>query len=264
MPIDNGSMLHHDEAGGGQPVVLLHGFPLTLEMWRHQIEALSATHHVIAPDLAGFGGSGPASDPVSMESYARDVAELLDSLDVLRQVALVGFSMGGYVALAFLGLFPERVGALALIDTKATADTPAAKAGRVDAAAHVLEQGSSFIAEAMIGKLLSPGSLADRPNLVSELVASMSAQPPRSVAQALGAMAVRADTTPLLAAVGVPTVVVGGAEDVIVTPEEMGTMASAIPGAEYVEIPGAGHLTPMEAPDAVSEALARWLNRMTD
>jgi pimeloyl-ACP methyl ester carboxylesterase len=197
-----------------------------------------------------------------MEAYARDVASLLDSLQVDGPVALVGFSMGGYVALAFLRLFPERVGALALVDSKATADSAEAKVGRADAAARVLEEGASFMAEAMIGKLLSPEGLEADPALAGELVAEMSAQPRRSVADALCAMAVRPDSTSLLAEVSVPTVVVGGAQDVIATPDEMAAMAGAIAGAEYVEIPGAGHLAPMEAPDAVTEALANWLARV--
>jgi pimeloyl-ACP methyl ester carboxylesterase len=262
MPSDSDWTLHYKEAGSGGPVVLLHGFPLTLEMWRHQVEHLSRTHRVIAPDLAGFGGSSVREERASMEAYARDVADLLDSLHINQPVALAGFSMGGYVALAFLRLFPERVAALALVDSKASADSPEAKAGRADAAARVLEEGSSFMAEAMIGKLLSPLGLEAHPELASELVAEMSAQPRRSVADALCAMAVRPDSTDLLGEMSVPTVVVGGALDLIATPGEMATMAEAIAGAEYVEIPGAGHLAPMEAPDAVSEALGRWLARV--
>lgn len=194
-----------------------------------------------------------------METYAADLVALLDKIGIEEPVALAGFSMGGYVAFAFLRASALRVRALALVDTKATADTPEGRHGRREMAERVREDGAGVIAEAMIGKLLSPLALEGQPDLKEEVVRMMSAQSPGAVAQALLAMAERPDSTPLLGDVSVPSVVIGGAEDEIATLQEMRSMAAAIPNARFVEIAGAGHLAPMERPEAVTAALKGWL-----
>ena len=130
--------LHYREEGDGPPLVLIHGFPLTHEMWERQIPVLADGYRVIAPDLRGFGQSSHGAEPVSMTTYATDIAAVLDEIGIAEPVALAGFSMGGYVAFAFLRSFATRVRALALVDTKAAADTPEAARGRREMAGRVL------------------------------------------------------------------------------------------------------------------------------
>ncbi len=82
-------------AGDGPPLLLVHGFPLNYAMWSHQIDELRSSRLVISPDLRGFGGSALGSDVVTMETYADDLAAILDQLGVVEPVAVCGFSMGG-------------------------------------------------------------------------------------------------------------------------------------------------------------------------
>src|SRR3982750_2196233 len=117
----------YEEAGSGTPVVLLHGFPFNRSMWSEQIGDLAARHRVIAPDLRGHGESSVTDSPATMEEMAKDVSELMEKLDISR-AAICGLSMGGYVALALYRMFPLRARALALIDTRASADSEEGRA----------------------------------------------------------------------------------------------------------------------------------------
>src|SRR5450432_4090102 len=154
--------LAYDDRGIGVPVLLAHGFPLDHTMWAAQIEALASRARVIAPDLRGFGESplGPidASREVTMEQYADDLAELLDSLSISEPVILCGFSMGGYIAWQFVRKYAQRLRALVQIDTRAAADTDEARAGRIKMAENVAEWGSARVAEIMGPKLFAPQS----------------------------------------------------------------------------------------------------------
>src|SRR5215218_4015337 len=124
----NGTTLNYLEQGTGTPLVLLHGFPLDSRIWREQIAALSDRFRVIAPDLRGFGQS-KSDDAFTMQSLADDVHALLADRGALPAI-LGGLSMGGYVALAYAKKYPSDLRGLALIDTKAEADTPEGKQGR--------------------------------------------------------------------------------------------------------------------------------------
>jgi 3-oxoadipate enol-lactonase len=125
-----GNEISFTEAGKGRPVVLLHGYPFDKSMWSYQFEALAAAgFRAIAPDLRGLGENKSSSEVATMDEMARDVAALLDHLDV-EQAVVCGLSMGGYVAFEFMQLFPTRVRGLVLAGTRAPADNEQEKAGR--------------------------------------------------------------------------------------------------------------------------------------
>ena len=247
------------DAGRGPPVLLVHGFPLSHAMWAAQVKALGPRHRVIAPDLRGFGGSVVTDGTVTMERMADDLAALLDALGVREPVAYVGFSMGGYVGWPFLARHRGRVRALVACDTKASADTPEAAAGRRAMAERVLAEGPGVAADAMLPKLLAPGRAERDPSLAGTLRGMMLRTDPRGIAAAQRGMALRPDLRPTLGAIDVPTLVLVGEQDGLSTPAEMRALADAVPGATYREVPGAGHTAPMEAPEAVSAALAAFL-----
>ena len=116
-----GIEMAYDDVGSGPAVVLLHGYPFNRSMWREQVEALSASHRVITPDLRGHGETSVGREPATMEAMGRDVAALLDELEIKR-IVLGGLSMGGYVAFAFYRHFGLRVRALILADTRPQSD----------------------------------------------------------------------------------------------------------------------------------------------
>jgi 3-oxoadipate enol-lactonase len=256
----------YQDQGTGQPVVLLHGFPLDSRMWSPQIEALSKSCRVIAPNLRGFGGSGLKSGDetrgVSMADYAADVAKLLDAISVTEPVILCGFSMGGYIMWQFLRQFAQRVRAFVPCDTRAIADTPEAKAGRLKSADEVLKSGVESVVSAMLPKLVAESTRQNQPQVVEELTAIMRSCPPEAVAAALRGMAERPDVTAELSSFTQSALVIVGANDAISSSQEMRGIADKLPNAKFVEIPNSGHMTTLESPAAVNSALSEFIHSL--
>lgn len=252
----NGVGLHYRVRGEGDPVLFLHGFPFSGALWGPVLERLGDGIRAIVPDLRGMGASEPAAAAAGMADYAADAAGLLDALGETRPAVVVGMSMGGYVALELCRRSPERVRALALVDTRAGPDTEEAARGRHETAERVLREGSATVADAMLGKLFAPGAPEALKARWREV---MAATPPEGVAAALRAMAARPDSTATLRSLGRPVLVVVGAEDAITPPEEARRMAEAAGGAPVEVVPGAGHMAAVEQPDAVAAALRRFL-----
>lgn len=252
-----GVRIHFEVHGDGPPVVLVHGYPLSGRLWDGVIPLLSPNYRVIVPDLRGMGRS-EASDVATMDDYADDLRAVLAAADESRPVVLVGMSMGGYVSLAFCRRHRDRVRGLAMVDSRAGADSVEAAEGRHRTAERVLREGSVFVADEMVGKLFASGAPAD---LRERWRARMASTSPRGVAAALRAMAGRPDSEPLLRELNLPLLVVVGAEDAI-TPVE-GARAMAQLGAGTLEIiPGAGHMAPAEKPEIVAGALRRFLEEI--
>ncbi|HEU4541260.1 MAG TPA: alpha/beta hydrolase [Jiangellaceae bacterium] len=247
--------LAHDEAGAGIPLVLLHGFPLSRVMFSGQRAGLADRARVIVPDLRGFGASpGPGESEPSIDAMADDVAALLDRLGVEKSV-LGGLSMGGYVAMAMLRRHRERVDAVVLMDTKASADGDEARANRERVARAVLDDGSAAL-HPMLETLLGEKTRRNRPDTVEQVASWLDAARPEGVAWASRAMAARPESFDTLRSSGVPGFVVVGEQDTISPHEDAIAMAEAFtPQAPVYVIPGSGHLSAVENPDGVTGAL---------
>jgi pimeloyl-ACP methyl ester carboxylesterase len=246
-----------EEQGQGESVLLVHGFPLDRRQWRGQSAALAGVRLLI-PDLRGFGDSEPAPPPYPMIALAEDLRQILDHLAIER-VVLGGLSMGGYVALAFAERYPERLRALMLLDTHPRADTPEARRGRSELAARVRRHGVEAAVEELAERLL--GERDVDPEVRALTVRMMLDTSVDGMVGALEGMAARPDSTSTLPQIRCPTLVLVGSDDAITPPSMAREMAAAIPGAELVEIPGAGHLAPLERPAEVNAALEHFLAR---
>lgn len=247
--------------GQGPAILLVHGYPLDRTIWREQMDALEGFRR-IAPDLRGMGESDAPDLGYSMPGYAADLAALLDVLGV-DEVVLCGLSMGGYVALEFVRQWRARVRGLVLMDTKAEADSPEARRARDAAAATARERGAAAVADAMLPKMLSPGTLARRPDVAEQLRTLMGGTPVSGMVGALAAMRDREGSESLLGTLAsVPTLVVVGEADSLTPPDQARAMAQAIPGARLVVIPGAGHVPPIEQPQATTETLRDFLRSL--
>ena len=251
--------LHVVDEGDGSPLLLVHGFPLDHTMWRAQIGHFSRNHRVLAPDLRGFGSSSVTDGIVGMERFADDLAALLDELKVTEPVCFCGLSMGGYIAWPFFERHRDRLGSLILCDTRSAADAEETRTTRHGLAQKVLEDGPEFIARTMPTKLFAAKTRDEFPQLVEEVQAVIRGTAPAGIAAAARGMAERVDSTNLLPAIDVPTLGLVGEEDTISTVEEMRSIAAAIPGSQFVVIPDAGHMAPLEAPAAVNSALEAFL-----
>ena len=248
------AMSYRDSGEGtGDPLVLLHAFPLNGRMFEPQMKAFSGDRRVVAPDYPGFGRSPRTPAQPDVHYYAEGVRGLLDRLHFER-VILGGVSMGGYVAFECMRLFPERISALILANTRPEPDPEEMREIRNQMALSVAKEGVEVLVHLQMERLLAPGNLQDE-DLVDNVRAMILENSPDGAVAALGAMRERPDSRPLLNEINVPTLVIGGEEDGISSPEVMGAMAEKIPGARHLTITDTAHLSNLEAPEKFNAAL---------
>jgi 3-oxoadipate enol-lactonase len=245
------------DSSAARTLVLLHAFPLGTGMFAPQERAFPGWRLVI-PALPGFDGSAPAAAS-TIDAYAGDLLRLLDHLNIERAL-FGGVSLGGYLAFGVLRRQPERVSGLILADTRSAPDAPDARPGREKMRARALADGPPAIADDMLPKLLGETTRRDRPDVVRQVREMIERQRGEGIAAAVDVLMSRPDSTPVLAGIEVPTLVIVGKEDVLTPPAEMEKMAGAIKGARFVEIEAAGHLANLEAPDDFNREVAGWLS----
>ncbi|HEX6271313.1 MAG TPA: alpha/beta hydrolase [Anaerolineales bacterium] len=244
----NGIELAYSRRGKGKPLVLLHGYPLDHHLWDEVVPLLEDTFDIITPDLRGFGESTTVDTFYVMDDYASDIAALLDQLGI-QQTAIVGHSMGGYVALAFARLYPERVSGLGLVSSQVPADPPDRKEGRYKSAAEVSERGIGGVVETMASKFTSDKRL--------QAFARETMQRQQSTAYigALRAMAERVDSAPMLSSFKFPVVIVHGKADELIPIDRAREVKEVVPHAHLVELESAGHIPMLEAKEETARAL---------
>jgi 3-oxoadipate enol-lactonase len=245
--------------GEGSPVVLLHPFPVNHEFWLPVAEALATRYRVILPDLRGHGDSGLGEGPATMEKHAADIARVIDDAEAGR-APLVGVSIGGYVLFEFWRRHRGRVTALGFCNTKAPADSAEARAGRLQAAAEVLERGTEPFFESMIPRLLGKTTRETRPDLVAGALRMMRKMSPEDVAQVQRGMAERQDSAETLKTIDVRTLLVTGDEDILTGLNEAELMRRHISGSQLRVIPKAGHYSPWEQPEEACRVLRQFLD----
>jgi pimeloyl-ACP methyl ester carboxylesterase len=242
-----------ESKGSGPALLLLHPFPFDRRSWSEVAAPLAAHHRVVCMDFRGFG-EAPPSGPYSIDDLAEDAVAALDKLGI-AMATVCGLSMGGYVALAMAAKHPARLAGLILADTRASADSEAARQARVDGIAKVKSGGLNEFLDGMPVRLLS-SKAADS---LKRRVRTLSEQKADAVAHALLAMRDRPDRSELLPQLKLPSLVVVGSDDSVTPPSEAKAMAQAIPGSNFVEIAGAGHLSMLEQPSTFVSALAQFL-----
>lgn len=255
---------HRRGSDGVTPLVLIHAFPLDATMWEPVTALLDVPTFCV--DLPGFGDS-PATRELSREhgqrvapsidNAAAEVLELLNAEGVERAVA-AGVSMGGYVVMALAERAPDRLAGIGLLNTKATADAPEARVNRLRIAELAAGPVGARAVAPMLDSLVGATTQREKPELVDDLRERLAAAPPAGIVVAQHAMADRPDRLAVLAEAGrrgTPALVLHGAEDVLMTEDAHRQMAEAL-RTDVVVLPGVGHLSPLEAPEAVAGALA--------
>ena len=247
--------------GDGPPAVLLHPFPANHEFWLPVAEVLSVRYRVILPDLRGHGESEVGVGPATMEKHAADLARVMDDGDVGR-APLIGVSIGGYALFEFWRKYRGRVAALGLCNTKAPADSPEARAARLQAATDVLERGTEPFIETMLARVLAKTTHENRPDLVDGARRMMRKMSPEDIAQVQRGMAERPDSVETLKTINVPTLIVTGDEDSLTGINEAELMRRHIPGNQLRVIPKAGHYSPWEQPEEATGLLRQFLDEL--
>lgn len=234
-------------------VVLLHAFPVDGDMWRPQLEGLSDQWRVIAPDIV-------YPEP-SVDAAADELARLLDDL-ALDQVVLGGLSMGGYVTMAFWRRHRHRVRAIVLADTRATADTDEVRERRTRQQQQVAGGDISAVVEAMVDGLPGAYTKEQRPEVMAEIRRLMAGATAEGITEALEAMKRRPDSTPDLATMDVPVLVMVGEDDTLSPPDVAEEMCAALPAGRLARVPRAGHLSSLEDPEAFTAELRSFLETL--
>jgi pimeloyl-ACP methyl ester carboxylesterase len=244
------------------PLVLLHAFPLDRRMWDDVVADLDDLP-IITLDAPGFGDS-PAPRELaealgrplkpSLSTFADAVALTLRDAGVDRAV-VAGLSMGGYTALALAERHRDLLAGIGLLDTRAAADSPEARANRTHVAEQAAGQMGARAVAPMIDQVLGRTSHAERPEVVEKVRGWLAEAPPSGITWAQRAMATRPDRLAALESLDVPALVLRGSEDAQSSQEDAEAMASVMRDVELVVVPHAGHLSAVEAPHEVAAAL---------
>jgi pimeloyl-ACP methyl ester carboxylesterase len=243
-------------------IIFLHGFPLDHSIWRHQLDFFSTRYRCIAPDLRGFGGTTELVKPdkpavVTIDTFADDVVALMDRIGV-KKANIVGLSMGGYIALAIWRKLEsrKRVRRLVFVNSNAAGDDTETKALRKSFIDLIQNHGVKAYADEMLPRLLAPENMAARGNEVRHMIERTK---PETLTSTLNALAGRKDMLEWLRRVQVPTLVTVGEKDVISPVSASKKIEQGVDKAKLVVIPNTGHLSPLENPQALNEALFKFL-----
>ena len=246
-------------AATGPPLVLLHGIGSNAGSWSEQLAGLGDLRQVFAWDAPGYGGSTAVAPPRPLAAdYADRLARFLDGLG-LERIALLGHSLGALIAGAFTAGRPDRVERLILANaalghrTGPAADLPRAAQSRLDDLAAL---GPAGLAARRAPRLLSPAASSAQ---VVRARGAMAAIDPGGYRQAV-AMLAQGDLLADAGAITVPTLLLSSSEDRVTPPADNRAVADALANARYREIPGAGHLSYLERPDAFNAAVHEFLS----
>jgi pimeloyl-ACP methyl ester carboxylesterase len=197
-----------------------------------------------------------------MDLLADDCAAVLETLGVQGPAVICGLSMGGYISFAFYRRFPHLVSGLILASTRAGADTDQAKAKREKAIAETELQGTQPVLDKMLPILMAPATYQEKPELVQAVNQILSKTSTKGMRSALQGMKARPDSKETLGQISVPTLIIHGQEDQIITMDESRTMHTGIQNSQLEIIPNAGHLPTLEQPKVFNRSVASFLSSL--
>ena len=256
-----GTSIHYDDIGDGPVLVLGHSFLCSGEMWAPQVAALSSRYRLINIDWPGHGRSGPATRPFSLEDLAGHVIALLDHLGIER-VVWAGLSIGGMVALRGTLARPDRVDGLVLLDTTAGDEAFASKLKFRMMGLVARTFGIRPLLPSILPLMFGATTRRERANLVDEWRSRIAAADVPSMLHTLDALMARESLLPRLPTIDLPALVMVGDEDAALPPENAQAIAAHLPQATLDIVPKAGHLTTLERPEVVNEAMTAFLSRI--
>lgn len=253
----NGAQVYYKATGSGQPLLLIHGYPLNGELFKNN--RMMSGYRVITVDLPGFGKSKLApGQTVSIENYAQTMVGFMDAMK-LDKAVVGGMSMGGMTLLQMYKIAPERFKGLILIDTTAEPAGIAEAAMWRGTAQQAQQKGVASLVDLLMPRMLTGESRMKMPNQVAPLGNLIKQASVEGAVGAGNALASRPDANPVLPTIKVPTLIVAGLEDNVTAPELQMKMNKAIRGSKLVLIPGAGHASTFEKAGAMNAAVANWL-----
>ncbi len=256
----NGWSMNYVERGapGATPVIFIHGFPFSLEMWEPQMRALPNQFRAVAYDLRGHGQSDVGDGQYSIEFFVDDLIGLMDHL-VIEKATVCGLSIGGYIALRAIERHPDRFNALVLCDTKSGADSDEGKVKRATTLRSLKLNGVGPFAETFVKTVFAESTFTAHPEIVQSITSVVASTSPIAIGGTLLALASRTDTTAALASIAVPTLILCGEHDALTPPEQSELMHKRIAGSVLHVVPSAAHLSNLENSGVFNERLIAFL-----
>jgi pimeloyl-ACP methyl ester carboxylesterase len=249
--------IHYSVTGKGKPVMLVHGFGETADVWKQQVDYLENNYTLIVPDLPGSGRSAIIDD-MSMEGMAEVLNSILET-EGWKRVALIGHSMGGYITLAFAAKFPGLLNSFGLFHSTAYADSAEKIANRQKGIAFIKEHGAFEFLTTATPKLFSPKTLAERPKLVDEQIAGLSNFSGTALVLYYQSMIERPDRTEVLRKATVPVLFVAGKYDTAIPVEDILAQCH-LPEKSYIHLlQESGHMGMLEETDKTNRVLEAFL-----
>lgn len=253
----NGAHIYYEVAGSGPPLLLIHGYPLSSQLFREQAEGLSDLYRVITPDLRGFGESEAPDSEASIETYAEDMLALMDHLEI-EQAVIGGHSMGGMATLEMYRQAPERFLGMLLINTTAAAPTIVGQNLWRGFAEQAEAEGVKSLVPELLDEMLSGMSRANDKELVETMTEVIEQASVEGAVGGGNALADREDYSDLLARIEVPVLILVGREDTVTPVMLAEKLEQGIPNSHLVVIDDASHVSVIEKPDEANEAIRSW------
>ena len=257
----DGAKIHYQVSGHGQPIFLIHGYPLSGELFAKNRQALDDHYTVITLDLRGYGQSKATGDNATIQTYAQDALALMDKLQ-LKKAIIGGMSMGGPIAFEMYRKAPQRFAGLILMDTTAKPAGPP-EAGLWNGVATLVQSKGVDALPMVLDKDMLTGQTRLKDKAMVDALNGIVLKSSKNGAIAgARALANRPDSQPTLATIKVPTLIIVGVEDTIYPIKMAQAMQKAIPNAKVAMIPGAAHASAMEKPDQVNQAIMGWAQQV--
>lgn len=251
------SHISYSDVGQGVPLVLIHAYPFDQRLWKPQQENLASNFRIITLDLWGFGQSDAIQGQiVTMDDYADEIKQLLDELHIKKAI-IGGESMGGYVSLAFLDHYPERVKGLILSDTNSISLTEQQKETYYKTADDIQTNGSNTFIQGFLPKAVSKQASQQ---IRTYLLTIMNEQTPTAMAAAFRGIAERNNTSNVLSKTTLPILIITGEEDQVLPPQQSYDMHELAKNSRLIVIKNAGHLSNLEKPEEWNNAVIEMFN----
>ena len=255
----NGDVINYEVSGSGPAMLLIHGFPLSKDLFEKQRAYFSRSYTVITPSLPGFGKSTTSTSNQTETNYAAEMIGLLGYLHVTSAV-IGGHSMGGQVVLEMYRQQPSLFASMILFDTNPAAANLIEKAewpgyGRM---AHAM--GSASIAPPVAAVMVTGDAVAKDPQLQTDIESFVDMAKPAGVSGGANALVTRADYTQMLSQISVPTLVIVGQDDTVYPVAISKALADAIPNARLAVIPGVAHASMFDNAEATDNAMQAFLS----
>ena len=253
----DGARIHYQVTGSGEPMLLVHGYPLSEELFSQNRDALAAEYQVVTPTLRGYGQSEAPTSDATISTYAEDMLALMDELGV-QQAIIGGMSMGGPIVFEMYRQAPTRFKGLVLIDTIAAPAMPP-EAGLWNGVVELVNQdGVDALVPVLLKDMLTGETRMNQPEQAEFLTGIIKQASVNGALAGAKALANRPDSQPTLTEITVPTLILVGLADSLYPFEIARMMNEAILNSELVILDGASHAAIYEAAEQANQAILDW------